>query len=386
MPNKKQTYYNNSCVTPTYQNTVYFFENTEQVIQYHESEFHQGRYGRYDNPNWLEVEKKIAILDNFEDALVFSSGMNAIVTTVLAFAQAKDRLIYTGKCYRNIRNFFQSVLPKLEIEVTPVDSADTQRFHEEFDRQYRENTKIVFIEAPSNPHLYLVDLVRLKNQIGQNTLLIVDSTLSTPFNCKPQYFGADLVIHSCSKYLGGHGDILAGSVSGTTKLIEEIRNYRNIMGGVIDPHGAVLLNRSLESFTIRMKHFNQAGMEVAQYLQHSPLVEKVFYTGLESHPHFSLAQKYLTGHGGVISFEIKANRESTSRFVDSLTVPFMGSNFGSNHTMVEQCSIFTYYKLSAEERQRLGITDNLVRLSVGYGETGILIEDIDRALHENCCS
>jgi len=384
MPNKKQTDYNNSCVTPIYQNTVYFFENTEQVIQYHENEINVGRYGRYDNPNWLEVEKKIATLDNYQDALIFSSGMNAIVTTILTFVQPKDRLIYTGKCYRNVRNFFKSVLPKLAIEVIPMDSADTQRFHAEFEAQYQENTKIVFIEAPSNPHLYLVDLERLKSQIGQNTLLIVDSTLATPFNCKPQHFGADLVIHSCSKYLGGHGDILAGSVSGSIELIEEIRNYRNMMGGVVAPHGAFLLNRSLESFEIRMKHFNQAGMEVAQYLQNSPLVEKVFYTGLDSHPHVALAQKYLTGHGGVVSFEIKANRESTSRFVDALTVPFMGSNFGSNHPMVEQCSIFTYYKLSAQERQQLGITDNLVRLSVGYGDTGMLIEDINRALNDTC--
>ncbi len=384
MPNQKQTDYNNSCVTPIYQNTVYFFENTEQVIQYHENEINVGRYGRYDNPNWLEVEKKIAILDNYQDALIFSSGMNAIVTTILTFVQPKDKLIYTGKCYRNVRKFFKSVLPKLAIEVIPMDSAETQRFHAEFEAQSQEDTKIVFIEAPSNPHLYLVDLERLKSQIGQNTLLIVDSTLATPFNCQPQHFGADLVIHSCSKYLGGHGDILAGSVSGSIELIEEIRNYRNMMGGVVAPHGAFLLNRSLESFEIRMKHFNQAGMEVALYLQNSPLVEKVFYTGLDSHPHVDLAQKYLTGHGGVVSFEIKANQESTSRFVDALTIPFMGSNFGSNHSMVEQCSIFTYYKLSAQERQLLGITDNLVRLSVGYGDTGVLIEDIDRALFETC--
>lgn len=385
MPNKKQPDYNNSCVTPIYQNTVYFFQDTEQVIKYHESEINVGRYGRYDNPNWLEVERKIAALDDYEDALVFSSGMNAIVTTVLTFIQPRGRLIFTGNCYRNIRNFFNSILSKLAIEVISINSADIQSFNEEFEHQYQEeNTQIIFVEAPSNPHLYLVDLETLKNKIGKNTLLIVDSTLSTPFNFKPQHFGADLVIHSCSKYIGGHGDIVAGSVAGSEQLIKEIRNYRNMIGGIVAPHCAFLLNRSLETFEIRMKYFNQAGMEVAQYLQDSPLVTKVLYPGLESHPHFYLANKYLTGYGGLISFEIAGDRETTSQFVDSLKVPFMGTNFGSSHPMVEQCSIFTYYKLSAEERQELEITDNLVRLSVGYGDTRILIEDIDQALRNSC--
>jgi cystathionine gamma-synthase len=294
-------------------------------------------------------------------------------------------LIFTGNCYRNIRNFFNSILSKLAIEVVSINSTDIQSFNEEFENQYQEeNTQIIFIEAPSNPHLYLVDLETLKNKIGKNTLLIVDSTLSTPFNFKPQHLGADLVIHSCSKYIGGHGDIVAGSVAGSEQLIKEIRNYRNMIGGIVAPHCAFLLNRSLETFEIRMKYFNQAGMEVAQYLQDSPLVTKVFYLGLESHPHFYLANKYLTGYGGLISFEIAGDRETTSRFVDSLKVPFMGTNFGSNHPMVEQSSIFTYYKLSAEERQELEITDNLVRLSVGYGNTKILIEDIDQALRNSC--
>ena len=239
---------------------------------------------------------------------------------------------------------------------------------------------MLFLEMPSNPHLYLVDLAKIKSEISPNTLLIVDSTLSTPYNLQPQRFGADLTIHSCRKYIGGHGDILAGSVAGSRELIEQIRSYRNIMGGIADPHCAFLLNRSLDTLKIRMRHFNEAGMKIAKYLQGQPQVKKVFYTGLESHPHSCLAKKYLTGHGGVVSFELDADREVTSKFVDALRVPFMGTNFGSSHAMVEQCSVFTYYHLSPTEKQEIGINDSLIRLSIGYEDSDLVIEDIDQAL------
>ncbi len=377
MAKKKETY-NNSCITPIYQNAAYFFESTEQVIKYHENQIELGRYGRYDNPNWLEFESRMAALDNYEDALLFSSGMNAIVTTVCSFVQQNDLLLYSGKCYRNIRKFFNLVLPKWGIKTIPIGPKSDDYFNHDYPR----DPKIIFVEMPSNPHLYLVDLAKIKSEIGPNTLLIVDSTLSTPYNFQPQRFGADLTIHSCSKYIGGHGDILAGSVAGSRDLIEQIRNHRNIMGGIADPHCAFLLNRSLNTLDIRMKHFNEAGMKIAKYLQEQPRVRKVFYTGLESHPDSSLATKYLRGHGGVISFELDADLEVTSKFVDALQIPFMGTNFGSSNTMVEQCSIFTYYNLSAAEKHEIGINDSLVRLSIGYEDTELAIEDIDQALRK----
>ncbi|NER03597.1 MAG: aminotransferase class I/II-fold pyridoxal phosphate-dependent enzyme [Okeania sp. SIO3C4] len=376
MSKQKKVTYTNSCLTPIYQNAAYFFENTEQVIKYHEDEVSLGRYGRYDNPNWSEFESKMAALDNYESALMFSSGMNAIVTTVCSFIEQNDLLIYTGKCYRKIRNFFNQVLPKWGVKTIPIDPTN----NDDFLQKYQSNAKILFVEMPSNPHLYLVDLAKIKSEISPNTLLIVDSTLSTPYNFQPQKFGADLTIHSCSKYIGGHGDVLAGSVAGPRELIEQIRSYRNIMGGIADPHTAFLLNRSLDTLEIRMRHFNEAGMKIAKYLQQHPQVKKVFYTGLESHPHYSLAQKYLTGHGGVVSFELDADREATSKFVDALQVPFMGTNFGSSHAMVEQCSVFTYYHLSPAEKQELEISDSLVRLSIGYEDSDLAIKDLDKAL------
>ena len=377
MSKSKKQVYSNSCLTPIYQNLAYFFENTDQVIQYHKGQGYFGRYGRYDNPNWLEFEAKMAALDNYESALVFSSGMNAVTTTVCALLEQNDTLIYTGKCYRKIRSLFSQILPKWGIQTISIDPTDNS-----FSSiQSLKKARMVFVEMPSNPHLYLVDLEKVRNEMHPDALLVVDSTLSSPFNCQPQKWGADLVIHSCSKYIGGHGDVLAGSVAGSQYLIEQIRNYRDVMGGVVDAHAASLLNRSLATLELRMQHFNKEGMKLAQYLQAQSQVKQVFYTGLETHPHYHLAKEYLTGHGGLISFELDMNEQETSQFVDALKIPFMGTNFGSSQSMVEQCSVFTYFNLSPQERQKIGISDSLIRLSIGYEGSDLLIKDINQALN-----
>ncbi len=379
MPNQKKTRYSNSCVTPIYQNTSFYYENTSQVIQYHTDQAELGRYGRYDNPNWLEVEGKIAALHRCQESLIFSSGMNAIVTTLLTFLKPGDQLIHTGKCYRNVSRFFDEMLTKWGVETISIDPANQHEFNKMFTHCYNEKVRIIFLEMPSNPHLYLVELEHVQKIIGSETLLIVDNTLAVPFRFPPAEYGIDLLIQSCSKYMGGHGDLMAGSVSGPSDLIGNIREYRNVFGGVVDAHGAFLLNRSLETYSIRMDHFCRSGLALARFLEKHPNVSRVYYTGLSSHPHYDLAQRYLSGHGGVVTFEVDADRETVTRFVDSLEHPFMGSNFGTSHTMVEQCSIFTYYKLSSEQRALLGISDRLVRLSLGYEDVSLIIEDLDRS-------
>lgn len=369
----------NACNLPVYKSAAYFFRSTEEVIQYHQNELKAGRYGRYTNPNWTEAEQCLARMDGAEEALIFASGMNAIATAVLSLVKSGDRIIFTGNCYRNTRAFFTKVLPDLGVEALPISSIDPQGFEDAFFQQYRQlRPRIVFIEMPCNPHLYLVDLEKIRDVIGDDeTILIVDSTLASPLNFKPLDCGADLVIHSCTKYMSGYGDIMAGSVAGAQTLIDRIRTYRNIMGGIVDPSCAALLNRSLQGFPIRMAHYNQAGMKLANYLESSPFVRRVYYTGLESHPHARLAEKYLNGHGSVISFEVAGDLETTSRFVDTVKIPFMGSNFGSSTTMIEQCSIFTYFHYSEEEREELNIADSLVRLGLGYEDTDKIINDLE---------
>jgi cystathionine gamma-synthase len=381
MPNRRRTDYTNSVVEPIFQTATYFFEDTDEVVRYHNAVASVGRYGRYDNPSWLGVERKLAELDGYDEALLFPSGMNAIITTILAFAKQGDRIIFTRLGYRNIAGFCTQVLAKMGVRAVALSQADSDAYDRAFDQAYTPDTKIVLVEAPSNPHLYLVDLERLRERISPSTLLVVDSTFSTPINFQPKQFGADLVIHSCTKYIGGHADIMAGSAAGSSELIAAIRNYRNILGGIPDPHSAFLLNRSLATLRVRMSHLNDSGQRVAEYLESHPRVRRVFYSGLDSHPHAALARNYLNGHGAVVSFEIDGSREDATRFVDALRVPFMGTNFGSQHSMVEQCSVFTYYHQSPREREELGITDSLIRLSVGLEDVESLIEDMEQAFH-----
>jgi cystathionine gamma-synthase len=373
-------YLRNSIVTPIFQTATYSFENTLEVIDYHEGKIKTGRYGRYDNPNWLEVESTIASLDNNEEALVFPSGMSAIATTFISFLEKGDNIVYTGKGYKNIRGLCGNILGRLGIESKSLSPGDADQFMKDFDQYYNNKTKIVFLEIPSNPHMHLVDVEAIKNKLSKNTLLIVDSTFSSPINFQPQKYGADLVIHSCSKYMGGHADILAGSVSGRKNLISVVRENRNVLGSIIGPLSAFLLNRSLATLKIRMEYLNRAGMKVAKYLRKHPKIKQVFYTGDDSHPQYDLAKKYLTGHGGVISFEIDSPANEIPKFIDKLQIPFMGTNFGSQHSMVEQCSVFTYYKSSEEEKKQLGITGGLIRLSLGFNDPKLVIEDIENAL------
>lgn len=372
--------FDNAVVGPIYQNAVFHFADSEQVIAYHEGRFDAGRYGRYDNPSWLEVERTLAQLDESEEALVFPSGMNAIAMLALTFLRRGDQIIFTELGYRNIRRLFTDVLEPFGIDAVGINQSDIDSFNEAFVAACSDRTRMVYIEMPSNPHLYLVDLDEIVRAVSPSTLLVVDSTFATPVNFKPRRFGADLVVHSATKYLGGHADLMAGSVSGSGSLISELRSRRDVVGSIVSPQTAFLLNRSLATLPVRMAHLNASGQSIAEYLSGHPRVKSVFYTGLQTHPHGQLAQRYLTGHGSVVSFELDASYEDTSQFVDALRLPLMGTNFGSQHSMVEQVALFSYFKQSPEERAALGISDSLVRLSLGLDDVGAMIADIDQAL------
>lgn len=380
MSKKRKQYFGNSVVSPIHTSATYYFENTKQVIGYHNKKEKIGRYGRYDNPNWLEIEEKLARLDICEDALVFPSGMSAIATTLMSLSEKGKRIIYTGKGYRNIRNLCGNILSKFGVDSISLSPADSEKFMIDFKKYYNENTSVVFLEIPSNPHLHLVDLEKIKKIIKKNTALIVDSTFSSPINFQPARWGADLVMHSCGKYIGGHADLMAGSVAGKKESIKKIRNYRNVLGSIVDSHSAYLLNRSIATLEMRIKYLNQAGIKLANFLENHPKVKKVFYSGLPSYSNRDLAKKYLSGHGGVVTFELNTSKKKTADFVDSLKIPYMGTNFGSCYSMVEQCSIFTYYNETKKVRNDLGISDTLIRYSVGFENIDDIINDISEAL------
>ncbi|KXV57791.1 hypothetical protein AD948_13600 [Acetobacter senegalensis] len=381
MPKTIRAPYLNAVVPPISVSSAYYFRDTEEFRRYKAGEISGGRYGRYDNPSWLQTEAELAQLEGTEAALLFPSGMSAVANTVSALCKQGDRILYTGCAYRNLRTFFNEQMSQYGVESCAICQADIEEFNEEFKKQYDNRCRIVFVEMPSNPHMYLVDLEYIKSVIDPSkTLLIVDSTFASPINCQPTKFGADLVVHSCTKYLGGHGDLLAGCVCGSMQLIDPIRNYRNISGAVCDGFTAFLLSRSLETLGVRMEKLNRTGLTVAKALEKNPIVSRVYYTGLSKHPHASLASRYLSGHGGVIAFELGCSAEEAEKFIDRLEVPFMGTNFGSHHAMVEQCAEFTYYKLSGAERSEMGISDTLIRYTVGLHTPDVVIDDLVRSL------
>lgn len=381
MPRVHTEQYSNAIVPPIWTSAAFYFRDSQEARQYREGLVSRGRYGRYDNPSWLDVEDTLARLEDQPAALLFPSGMSAIATISHALVGAGDSVIYTRCGYRNIGTFFEDHLTSSGATVHGINQSQEAAFRQAFETLYTDKCRMVFVEMPSNPHLFLVDLDFILRSIDRRrTMLVVDSTFATPANFRPGEHGADLVVHSCTKYLSGDGDLLAGCVLGSETLIQKIRTYRNVSGAIPSGFTAFLLRRSLETFGLRMRHLNAAGLEVASALESHPIVRRVYYTGLDSHPQAALARRYLKGHGGVVSFELDLDAEQTSRFVDRLCLPYMGTNFGCHHAMVEQCAPFTFHKLSAEEREAICISDSLIRLSVGMHPADALIADINQAL------
>jgi cystathionine gamma-synthase len=367
-------------VEPAWHNVEFFYWDTEDWLRYRKGDPTLGRYGRYDNPSWRQVERRIAELEGSDEALLLPSGMAALNVVALASVRSGDTLAYCDHCYYQIKALFHEVLAPLGVRLVALDQSDPQRFDAQLGRVASDpSLRAVFVESPSNPHLYLVDLERVRQRIGPERLLVVDTTFASPLFLNPCQFGADLAAYSCTKYVGGHGDLLAGVVAGPSEQVARVRRIRDISGTIPDAGVAFLLNRSLDTLALRMRHYGETAGAVARHLEAQPWVRRVWYTGLESHPHVALVRRYLRGHGGVIAFELEADEATTTAFVDALRVPYMASSFGSTRTLVEQMSIFTYYRLDAAQRRSLGITDSLIRLSIGMDGADSLITDLDQA-------
>jgi cystathionine gamma-synthase len=369
----------NAVGEPISRSVEFCFRDTADFGRYVDGDGTKGRYGRYHNSSWSQVESRIAELEACDGCVLFPTGMAAMTAIALAFLQTGDTIAYCQNSYRNIGTLFGTVLPPLGIRSVALDHAHDQQFEHQLREIARDpSLRAVFIEAPSNPHLYLVDFEAVRDLLGDR-LLVVDASFAGPQQLRPCQLGADLTVRSCTKYLGGHGDLMAGSAAGSSGHVARLRKVRDVTGSVPDGSVAYLLNRSLDTLAIRMRHYQDVATAVASYLEAQPWVRRVFYTGLESHPHARLIARYLGGHGGVITFEVNAGKAAASAFVDALGVPYMASNFGSTRTLVEQLSVFTYYALTAADRESLGITDSLIRLSVGMETAELLIADLDQA-------
>ncbi len=373
--------YTNSIAAPVYQSASYYFDNADHVkTGLHDLSVPAGRYGRYSNPSWIEVESLLSDLSGAQGSLIFSSGMAAHFTAFVSLLSAGDEVVLPAESYRQVRNVFHHVLPKFGVVVHEISIRDPDAFVERV-RQLRSRVKLVHLEMPSSPHMYLIDVARVREAVGPDVVITLDSSFSPPPNFYALRWGVDLVLFSATKYLGGHGDIVAGAMSGRADLIEKIRWFRDVTGPVADGNVAFLLRRSLYTLPMRMERINAYGLAVAQFLDAHDSVTRVYYTGLGSHPHFKLGQDYLKGHGGVVTFELGRSEAETARVVDRLKIPYMASNFGAPQTLVEQSTFFTYFEYDDEGLRTIGVDRSTIRLALGYiDDVEQVIEDLDIAL------
>ena len=374
---EERGHWGKSLTVPIAQTSTYVFEDTHAVKAFVDGQNPQIDYGRYGNPTQHAAESKLAELEGAEAAILFSSGMSAVTTTLLGMLSTGNHAVIMDDCYRKTAQFCQMVLRKFGIETTFVHAGD----YAELEGAVRDNTRVIISESPTNPHLNVIDLEKLVD-IGRRHRIktIIDSTFATPLNQRPLEFGVDLVIHSATKYLGGHNDLMAGAVLGNAPLVGAIRDYRGILGGVIDPHCAYLLIRGIKTFPLRMARQNKTALMLARFLEKHDRVKRVYYPGLESHPHHDVAKAQMRGFGGLVSFDLDADEAGTLGFIDRLKIPCIGASLGGVESLVSHPASISYYELAREDRLAIGIADELVRYAVGIEDTEDIIADVGRAL------
>jgi len=369
--------YADAITTPIVQTSTYAFKNTSEVEAYTKHGKERFEYGRYGNPTERVAQRRLAELEGAEDCVVFASGMSAIITTILTLVRSGDHLVITDDAYKRTLEFCSSYLQRFGVDCTIVPFGD----YEALEAAITTNTRFIFSESPTNPYLNIFDLERLDDIARRHHVLtVIDSTFATPINQRPLEWGVDLVIHSCTKYLAGHNDILAGAVLGRSELIDQIRDLHKALGGVIDPHCCYLLLRGLKTFALRVERQNATAQQVAEFLEGHDRVKTVYYPGLPSHHHHDIAAAQMDGFGGVVTFDIKGTMASAKRFLDALKLCFIAPSLGGVETLITHPATVSYYDYPRKKRLELGITDTLIRLAVGVEDAGDIIADLDQAL------
>jgi cystathionine beta-lyase/cystathionine gamma-synthase len=343
-----------------------------------EARYDDVRYLRLNNnPNHLALHAKLATLEGAQAALVTASGMAAIATTLLTVLKAGDHLLAQSCLYGGTHDFVTAEFGGLGLTADFID-ADRR---ETWGAQLKPNTRAIYVEAMTNPLLEVADLAAVVEFARAHGLVsIIDNTFASPFNYRPVAAGFDLVVHSATKYLNGHTDIVAGAVAGSAELIERIRHKANHLGGSLDPHAAFLLNRGLKTLALRVRYQNDSALRIAQFLQAHAAVARVHYAGLTSHPRHARAKSLFAGFGGVLSFELKGPPHRADEFAGRVRIPALAPSLGGVHTLLTRPATTSHAGLSREDRQRLGISDGLLRLSVGIEATEDLVEDFTQAL------
>jgi cystathionine beta-lyase/cystathionine gamma-synthase len=343
-----------------------------------EGSYDDVRYVRINNtPNQLALHAKLAALEGSEAALVATSGMAAISTTLLTLLAAGDHLLAQNCLYGGTRDFLVGDFGRLGLAVDFIDAdaPDTWR------AQLRPTTRAIYVEAMTNPLLEVCDLEAVVSFARAHGLVsIIDNTFASPVNYRPVEAGFDLCLHSATKYLNGHSDLIAGAIAGRAELIERIRHQLNILGGCLDPHAAFLLNRGLMTLVLRVRYQNASALKIAQFLAAHPAVARVNYPGLESHARHARARSLFAGFGGMLSFELRGTPARADEFCRRVRIATVAPSLGGVHTLLTRPATTSHAGLTPAERQQLGISDGLLRLSVGIESTDDLLEDMAQAL------
>ncbi len=369
--------------TPIVQSATYTFDDTAALIEFLDAkvygrELDREEYARYGNPSVWSLEGRLAHLEGAGDAIVYPSGMSAVTSLFLTVLRPDTHIVMTDDCYRRTRQFCLTTLKKFGIETSIVPMGDDEALEAAI---IPRKTRFIFTETPTNPYLRVADLRHLA-QLGQQhgVMTLLDTTFATPVNLRPLEYGIDFVMHSATKYFGGHNDVLGGVIAGDAGRIRALKDARGVFGNVIDPHQAFLIERGLKTLAVRVRHQNAAATKVARFLETHAKIDRVYYPGLPSHPDHELATAQMSGFGGVVSFEVAGDIDATSGFIDRLRIPYIAPSLGGTESLIEQPAYVSYYDLSSEERLQVGIRDNLVRFALGIEDADDIIADLDAAL------
>jgi len=363
--------------TLIYQTSTFWFENSAELVAYQEGRLEREEYGRYGNPTWAAVERKLCELEGGEAAVLLASGMCAATTLFLSLLPKGSHLIVTSDCYRRTRQFIRDYLTKLDVETTVIEPADTKALASAI----RDDTALFFTESPTNPYLRVIDVVETVRVChARGVKVVIDSTFATPLCHRALADGADYVIHSATKFLGGHNDLLAGCVVGSKEAVQPVRNAVGVLGGILDAHAAYLLLRGMKTLSLRMERHNSTALRVARWLEERSEVRRVWYPGLASHPDHATAAKTMRGFGGVVTFELDTDLEGAMRFVDACRIPYIAPSLGGVESLIEMPVTMSFWDVPREDRIKMGITDSLVRFSCGIEDPEDLIADLAQAL------
>ncbi len=365
---------NGPLATPIYQTSTFEVTDNEQQVRATDTDMFYTRYG---NPTHTVVESAIAKLEGADAALLFASGMGAITTSILALLKSGDHVVAQRDIYGGASKFFTQWLPKLGIETTLVDTIE----YEQHERAIRPNTRVLYLESPTNPTVRIVDLHKTAALAKKHGLIsMIDSTFATPINQRPVEFGIDLIMHSGTKYFGGHSDLISGIVAGRKDLIDRIHQTRTTLGGVMDPHAAWLLLRGIKTLAVRVQRQNESALRIAQFLAQHSKVRRVHYPFLEGHPQRAVAMEQMSGGGGMLSFEVEGTGEDAKRMTEALRLFTLAPSLGGVDSLVSIPVLTSHAMISPDQRQKMGVTEQLIRLSVGIENADDLIADLEHAL------